>query len=106
MREAIAALLAREPRDHWAALFAGRDACVTPVLGFGEAAAHPHARAREAYVEVDGVVQPAPAPRFSRSVPGRPRPAPEPGADGVAVLRDAGLAADEIAALQAAGVLR
>lgn len=106
MREAIAAAFAAQPRDHWAALFEEGDACVAPVLGLDEAAAHPHARARGAYVEVDGVVQPAPAPRFSRSVPEAPRAAPQPGADGDAVLLEAGFAAEDIAALRAAGALK
>lgn len=106
MREAIAAILAREPRDHWAARFEGSDACVAPVLSLAEASKHPHAVAREAYVEIDGVVQPAPAPRFSRSVPGRPRPSPAIGADSAAVLADAGFGAAEIDALRAGGVLK
>jgi alpha-methylacyl-CoA racemase len=106
MREAIAAILLREPREHWAAHFDGSDACVTPVLSLAEALAHAHALARQAYVEVDGLLQPAPAPRFSRSAPAMPRPAPEIGADGAAVLHDAGLNAAEIEGLRAAGVLR
>lgn len=106
MREAIAALLARQPREHWAALFEGRDACVSPVLSFAEAPAHPHAAARGAYIEVAGVVQPAPAPRFSRSQAVAPRPAPEPGADSDAVLAAAGFGTDEIAALRRQGVVR
>jgi alpha-methylacyl-CoA racemase len=60
-------VFAAEPRDHWAALFAGEDACVTPVLTVEEAAADPHLAARETYRDVGGVVQPAPAPRFSRT---------------------------------------
>jgi alpha-methylacyl-CoA racemase len=79
---------------------------VTPVLSLAEAPAHAHALARQAYVEVDGLLQPAPAPRFSRSVPAAPGPAPEIGADGAAVLHDAGLNAAEIEGLRAAGVLR
>ncbi len=74
LRERFAAEFAARPRDEWAATFADLDACVTPVLTFDEAAAHPHAAARSAFVELDGITQPAPAPRFSRSVP--PTPAP------------------------------
>ncbi len=106
MREAIAAILLREPREHWAAHFDGSDACVTPVLSLAEAPAHAHALARQAYVEVDGLLQPAPAPRFSRSAPTAPRPAPEIGADGAAVLHDAGFDGAEIEGLRAARVLR
>ena len=61
-------------RDEWAALFAGTDACVTPVLSFEEAAAHPHMAARRSLVDVDGVAQAAPAPRFSRTVSEPPSP--------------------------------
>jgi alpha-methylacyl-CoA racemase len=105
MREAIAGLLSAQTRDHWAARFDGSDACVAPVLTLAEAPAHPHALARQAYVEIDGVVQPGPAPRFSRSTPDAPRPPPAIGADGGAVLQQAGFDAAEIAALRAAGVL-
>jgi len=67
-------------RDQWCDLFEGTDACVAPVLTMTEAIGHPHNRARDAFVEVGGVAQPAPAPRFSRT-PARaaPRPAPQPG---------------------------
>lgn len=106
LRVAIASALLTKPRDAWAEHFATGDACVAPVLSFGEAAAHPHAVARAAYVEIDGVTQPAPAPRFSRSVPGRPGPSPEVGADTDAVLAEAGFGAEEIAALRAAGAAR
>ena len=58
---------ARESRDHWATLFAGSDACVAPVLSLREAPDHPHNRERETFIEIDGVLQPAPAPRFSRT---------------------------------------
>ncbi|WKN48650.1 CaiB/BaiF CoA-transferase family protein [Nocardioides sp. Arc9.136] len=61
-------------RDEWASVVDGTDACVTAVLDLSEAPAHPHARARAAYVEVDGHLQAAPAPRFSRSAPRTPVP--------------------------------
>jgi alpha-methylacyl-CoA racemase len=72
LRAAFARAFAARTRDEWAAEFAGTDACTTPVLTFEEAAAHPHLAARETLIDVDGVVQPAPAPRFSRT------PAPVP----------------------------
>lgn len=106
LRAALAEVLATQPRDHWAAAFAGGDACVAPVLDLAEAATHPHAVARAAYVEVAGVTQPAPAPRFSRSQPGGPRPAPEIGADTDAVLAEAGFAPAEIASLRASGAAK
>jgi crotonobetainyl-CoA:carnitine CoA-transferase CaiB-like acyl-CoA transferase len=61
-------------RDEWAAEFADSDACVAPVLDWQEAPAHPHLASRGTFVDVDGVRQPAPAPRFSRTVPATPTP--------------------------------
>ncbi len=72
MRERFTELFASRTRDEWAAHFAGTDACVTPVLSFDEASLHPHLVARGTYIEVDGVVQAAPAPRFSRTPAGPP----------------------------------
>jgi alpha-methylacyl-CoA racemase len=63
LHDRFAAIFATRNRDDWAEHFAGTEACVTPVLTFVEAAAHPHNRARGAHVET-GIVQPAPAPRF------------------------------------------
>ncbi|MCU1672086.1 MAG: CoA transferase [Frankiales bacterium] len=77
LRERLTAMFATRTRDAWAEVFEGRPACVTPVLRLGEAAGHPHLAARGTAVEVDGVVQPAPAPRFSRTpaeVPATPEP--------------------------------
>lgn len=59
-------------RDQWAALLEPTDACVSPILSYREAPAHPHLLARKTFVEIDGIVQPAPAPRFSRTVPNTP----------------------------------
>lgn len=65
--EQLASLFAAKTRDDWCALLEGSDACFAPVLDFDEVASHPHMAAREAYSLVDGVLQPAPAPRFSRT---------------------------------------
>ncbi|HEY8532618.1 MAG TPA: CaiB/BaiF CoA-transferase family protein [Micromonospora sp.] len=86
LREAIAAAIATRTRDEWAAVFDGRDACLTPVLEFSEAAAHPQIRARGTLVEVDGVLQAAPAPRFSRTPTALPRPPRRFGEDRESVL--------------------
>ena len=75
---ALAAVFKQKPRDEWAALLEGTDACVAPVLTLDEAPAHPHMRVRGVYAEVDGVVQPAPAPRFSRTACAPPRTAAPP----------------------------
>lgn len=78
---------ASRSRDEWAAAFADTDACVTPVLGLGEVPAHPHIRARDTVVEVDGLRQAAPAPRFSRSAAAVP-PTVAADTDVAAVLAD------------------
>jgi len=67
MRSKLAAVFATRTRDEWAALFEGTDACVAPVLTMSEAPKHPHLAERGTFTERDGVVQPAPAPRFSRT---------------------------------------
>ncbi|MCA1710535.1 MAG: CoA transferase [Actinobacteria bacterium] len=67
LRAQLTSTFLTKTRDEWAAVFEGRPACVTPVLHLSEAAGHPHLAARQTTVEVDGVVQPAPAPRFSRT---------------------------------------
>ncbi len=106
MRQAIAAIFQTRSRDAWCEALAAAEACVTPVLDFDEATHHPHALARQAYAPVDGVPQPAAAPRFSRSVAQPPRPAPEPGAHTQNILQEAGLTEHEIDQLLAQGVAR
>jgi alpha-methylacyl-CoA racemase len=106
MREAIAARLATRTRDDWCRALDGSDACVAPVLTLHEAPSHPHARERGAFIELDGVTQAAPAPRFSRTGAGTPRSPQPAGVDGEAVLLEAGLSRDEVDALRASGALR
>jgi alpha-methylacyl-CoA racemase len=67
-RQRLAAVFKTKTRDEWCARTAGSDACLAPVLDLDEAPAHPHCRARGTFISVDGIVQPAPAPRFSRTV--------------------------------------
>ena len=86
-------------RDEWCALLEGSDACAAPVLSLAEAPAHPHNVARGTFVEAGGVVQPAPAPRYSRSPAVHPRMAGQPGADMVEVLRGLGYDDAKIASL-------
>ena len=78
---------ARHDRDHWAKVFADSDACVTPVLAFGEVQTEPHITERDTFYEVNGGLQPRAAPRFSRTAPDTPRPA-VPVTDAQAVLDD------------------
>ncbi|MES2975405.1 MAG: CaiB/BaiF CoA-transferase family protein [Pseudomonadota bacterium] len=70
----IAQRFRERTRAQWCALFDGTDVCFAPVLTFEEAAEHPHLKARGTLIDIEGVMQPAPAPRFSRSVPATPRP--------------------------------
>lgn len=72
LREALTRAFVRRSRDEWTDVFADLDACVTPVVELDEVADEPHLRARGTFAEVDGVVQPSPAPRFSRTAPAAP----------------------------------
>jgi alpha-methylacyl-CoA racemase len=94
LRQRFTEVFASRSRDEWVAVFDGTDACVTPVLSFAEVPTHPHSAARGTVIELDGVPQAAPAPRFSRTVPDRPTPPPQPGADTAAVLADWEIAPD------------
>jgi alpha-methylacyl-CoA racemase len=105
LREKFATAFASRTRDAWAEVFAGTDACVFPVLSLAEAPVHPHAAARNGFVEVGGIVQPAPAPRFSRSAAGHPVPPPRPGSDTDGVLASLGLTEREVADLRIRGVI-
>ncbi len=94
--EQMAAVFAARSRDAWAAHFAGTDACVAPVLDLGEAPVHPHAIARHSFIDLDGVFQPAPAPRYSETLLDRPLPPRREGQDGAAILAELGYGDDEI----------
>ncbi len=105
LRRRFADTIATKTRAEWERIFAGSDACVAPVLALGEVAAHPHNVARGTFAKRDGVLQPAPAPRFSRTVPDLGAPPRRPGADTEAVLGDFGFAAEEIAQLEETGIV-
>jgi alpha-methylacyl-CoA racemase len=93
IRARLTAKFVSRTRDEWAQVFAGTDACVTPVLSFTEAAQHPHIAARDTLITLGGVVQAAPAPRFSRTAAGEPSAPPQPGADTDEVFADWGITA-------------
>ncbi|MBM4269268.1 MAG: CoA transferase [Deltaproteobacteria bacterium] len=95
----VAALFRTKTRDEWCKLLEGSDACFAPVLSMTEAPQHPHNRQRETFVEVGGVMQPAPAPRFSRTKAQIQGPPAIPGEHTEAALRDWGFTAAEISAL-------
>jgi alpha-methylacyl-CoA racemase len=102
-KEELAAVFRTKTFDEWCALLEGSETCFAPVLTPDEAARHPHNRARDTFVAVDGVVQPAPAPRFGRTPAATPGPVAAAGADTAAVLRDWGFGEAEIDALLASG---
>lgn len=89
----------------WTEVFDGTDACVTPVLSFGEAREHPHNVVRGTFVEAFGVVQPAPAPRLSRTPAAIAGPPPRPGAHSQEILEDWGVPVDRIEALFGSGAV-
>ena len=104
LKEKLAAVIATRTRDEWCAIFEGSDACVAPVLDMDEAPRHAHNRSRNTFIEVNGVTQPAPAPRFSRTPPAMPNP-PTPDGDNVKTLVDWGFSSADIAVLRATGAL-
>jgi alpha-methylacyl-CoA racemase len=105
LKAELATLFRTRTRDEWCALLEGSDACFAPVLGLSEASCHPHNAARGTFIDVDGVLQNAPAPRFSRT-PAKAPPLPRlPGSDTHAVLAQAGYDRETLAALAAEGVI-
>ncbi|SHG37676.1 CaiB/BaiF CoA-transferase family protein [Massilia sp. CF038] len=101
----LAALFLTRSRDAWCTLLEGTDVCFAPVLDMAEAPQHPHNAARATFIDIDGVTQPAPAPRFSRSVP-QPGIAPAaPGQHTAQVLADWGWTPHEIEALAQQGII-
>jgi alpha-methylacyl-CoA racemase len=105
LRRAIADRLATRTRAEWCAILEGTDACATPVLTMGEAPEHSHLRARETFIEVNGIVQPAPAPRFSRTKPGRPTAPEAPGQSTAEALVSWGVTPERTRALARSGVI-
>jgi alpha-methylacyl-CoA racemase len=103
LRALFSARFKDRTRDEWAATFAGTDACVEPVLSLTEAASDPHLAARQAYVDRDGLIQPGPSPRFSRTPGQLSEPAPAPGQHTIEALTEWGLAdAEDLVASGAA----
>ncbi len=105
LQAAVAAAFRTRTREEWTAVFEGTDACVAPVLSLTEAMRHPHNVARGSFIEVDGVVQHAPAPRFGRTGSGPVRGSRPPGADTLEVLGEAGFDAAAVERRRAAGAL-
>ena len=105
LRERFEALFKTKTRDEWCAILEGSDACFAPVLPLSEAALHPHITERGTIVEFEGVLQPAPAPRFSRTKPELRSSSAAPGEHTDEVLTEWGIDADEIATLRKVGAI-
>ena len=105
MKQKFAARIEEKTMAEWTAIFDGTDACVAPVRRFDDALTDAHNSARNSFVRVDGIVQPAPAPRFSRTTAAIARGADLPGASTDAALAAWGFSADEIDALRAGGAV-
>lgn len=105
IRAVFAERFRRRSRDEWERHFAGSDACVAPVLTMDEAPSHPHNRQRGSFIEVGGVSQPAPAPRFSATPPNTPTQPVGPGEHSWAILAELGYSLEQAGKLRESGVV-
>jgi len=105
LKEKLSTLFKTRSRKQWCELLEGTDVCFAPVLDMDEAPQHPHNQARQTFITRDGVVQPAPAPRFSRTVPEVQHSPARPGEHSKQILADWGFDAEESRALEAAAVI-
>jgi alpha-methylacyl-CoA racemase len=105
LRGKLERLFKTRTRDEWCSLLEGTDACFAPVLTMAEAPHHPHNVARGTFIDIDNVLQPAPAPRFSRTPSGRPTPPHVSGEGSRSTLADWGIAGERVDALFACGAL-
>ncbi len=100
------AVFKTKTRDKWRDLLEGSDACFAPVLSMAEAPDHPHNKARQTFVEVDGIIQPGPAPRFSRTRSEIKSPPSTPGADNIDALTEWGVSEVDVERLQQSGAMQ
>jgi len=100
MKRRLAEVFKKKSRAEWCRIMEGSDVCFAPVLSMSEAPSHPHNTARRTFIEIEGVTQPAPAPRFSRTEPEVARPPARAGQHGDEVLASYGFGADEIRRLR------
>lgn len=105
LKEDLRATFLTKTQAEWCEIMEGTDVCFSPVLSIFEAPEHAHNKTRNSFLEIDGVMQPAPAPRFSRTTPEISHGARIPGEDTVSVLKDYGFSSDEIDALSSSGVI-
>jgi alpha-methylacyl-CoA racemase len=100
MKETVVQVIRTKTRSEWQDLLEGSDTCFAPVLNMDEAADHPHNIARKTFIEMEGVRQPAPAPRFSRTIPEVSRPPAHPGQHTDEALREWGFSEEKIQSLR------
>ncbi len=105
LKEKLETIFKTKTRDEWCEIMEGTDVCFAPVLDFLEAPTHPHNIERQTYIDVDGMTQPAPAPRFSRTPSSVQHGSKPAGADTETVLSDWGFSEDKIKQLKAVGAL-
>jgi alpha-methylacyl-CoA racemase len=105
LKERLAEVFRTKTRDEWCSIMEGSDVCFAPVLSIREAPEHPHNQHRGTFVEVAGITQPGPAPRFSRTAPEIRRPPAHAGQHTDEVLAEAGFPAERIEALRASGAI-
>ncbi len=105
LKEKLGAIFLTRSRDEWCELIEGSDVCFAPVLTMAEAPEHPHNKARGTFTEVAGVVQPRPAPRFSRTDSSIQRPPPHAGQHTDEVLADCGFDEHEVAEMRESGAV-
>lgn len=103
LKERMAAAFRTRTRDQWCAAMEETDACFAPILSIDEAPCHPHNQARGTFTDVGGMLQPAPAPRYSATPTEPPRPGSAAGSDGASLLRAIGYDERRIAALAESG---
>ena len=106
LKKRMREIIAGRTREEWNAIFEMSDVCYAPVLTMSEAAQHPHNVARNAFLNIDGLTQPAPAPRFSRTVPATPTPGAHPGQNTREVLTAWGIPSGEVDALIDKGAVK
>lgn len=96
LKAKLAEVFKTKTRDQWVALMEGTDICFAPILSLAEAPSHPHNQARKSFVEIGGVIQHAPTPKFSRTIPALPKQGKSTGADSRVILQEYGFSAAEI----------
>ncbi len=105
MKQRLADIVRTKTREEWCRIMEGSDVCFAPVLGVDEAPQHPHNAHRGTFVEIGGVVQPAPAPRYSRTPTSVGLPPPKSGQHTAEVLADWGFSDSDVAALRKDGAV-